>query len=80
MMAIGRRPLIEADDETNEVRVSVPNVHPSEIDAIADALAPLWPGFLAPLAVELVLLDADRWDGEAMALRCAALDLPNDAA
>lgn len=39
------------------------------IDRVADSLASLWPGLLAPADVELVVVNGDTWDAEAMALR-----------
>lgn len=43
--------------------------HPASAGRVADILSPLWPGFLAPAGVCLVLVDGGAWDGEAMALR-----------
>lgn len=39
------------------------------LDALLDSLAPLWPGFLAPLSVTLAVPGFGEWDGEAMAMR-----------
>lgn len=39
------------------------------LKALLNSLAPLWPGFLAPLSVTLSVPGFGEWDGEAMATR-----------
>lgn len=71
--ATGRPARLSCDDRNDELVVDLRGLHPSHLTVIADTLAPLWPGFLAPSGVALVVVDGDVWDHEAMALRSHGL-------
>lgn len=71
--ATGRRAVVRCDAAHDEVIVDVLDLNPSQVSSIADELASLWPGFLAPAGVSLRIGDVAVWDHEAMALRCLSL-------
>jgi hypothetical protein len=69
----GRRALVRCDAAHDELIVDVLDLNPSQVNSIADELATLWPGFLAPAGVTLRIGDTTTWDHEAMALRSFSL-------
>ena len=71
--ATGRRATLRCDRDHDELVVEVRDLHPAHVGTVADELAPLWPGFLAPAGVTLHVVDGDSRDHEAMALRSFAL-------
>lgn len=71
--ATGRRTLVRCDADHDELVVDVIDLNPSQLGSIADELATLWPGFLAPAGVTLRIGDSAVWDHEAMALRSFSL-------
>lgn len=75
--ATGRRTLVRCDADHDELVIDVPALAPGQIEVIADELATLWPGFLAPAGVSLRVGDEVVWDHEAMALRSHALRHPD---
>jgi hypothetical protein len=68
--ATGEPVRLSCDDRNDELVVDLRGLQPAHMPVIMDTLAPLWPGFLAPSGVALVVVDGDVWDHETMALRC----------
>jgi hypothetical protein len=71
--AIGRRTFVRCYADHDELIVDVLGLDPNQAGCVADELAGLWPGFLAPAGVTLRIGDDATWDHEAMALRSLTL-------
>jgi len=68
----GGNVLIACDEMKWTIRMIVDPLHPAMTTSVADVMAGLWPGFLAPLGVSFEICGDETWDAEAMALRYAA--------
>lgn len=65
----GHAATLTCDGAENELVVTMPKIRGHQVELIADELATLWPGFLAPAGVSLRINENQFGDGEAMALR-----------
>lgn len=65
----GHTATLTCDGAANELVVTMPRIHPDQVELVADELATLWPGFLAPAGVSLRINENHFGDGEAMAIR-----------
>lgn len=70
--AAGRSASIVCDGARSRLVVTVPGLDGEQVDLVVDLLATLWPCFLAPAGVSLVVNGSARWDHGAMALRYRA--------